>query len=277
MCSASHAAYNIGVFKLKDAMNLPAVRAITSQEIRFFLDESELPDYVERTEADDYQRTGRKYPSGQPDICDEAFVHVIKKLKDFAVEHHYDVVLIAGADGYGAPLGAGEYGCKPGAQTEDVRLFVQFIVTRAYAERLDANAAAAEKEAGWRPRNTKEEFLSLSIADALKNPVVQAAIDPAIKMHFGRANPPAYSLRTRPSRFSGNVTIEHDKESACQEAFAGAIRDMIDDVKEDGFNAAINIRSNWENRYARSDEEYECRIERHDADVALSAVFVKLK
>ena len=274
-CFASHAADNTIVFKITDALDSPVVKAVISPDLKIFLDEKDLPEYAERAKTDDYQRSGSTGTNRkQLDICLDAFASVIRALDTDAQKRQYDAVLITGSDGYGTKLNSGEYGCKPGNWSNNVRLFVQFIVTKDYAAKLAANPPS---EPRWVPHDPKEVVISLSLESALKSAVVQKAMNPAFTLHFGNKNPPAYVQRFGPDDFEESGSMSQGKEGACQEAFANVIRTMISSAKDAGYNGIIKIRSYLDEHFARSEDEYECRPGHFTADVSLSGSFVTLK
>jgi hypothetical protein len=267
------------VFDFDTALRSSQVSKLTDPAVRILWDEGTLPAYVERSDPDDYTRGSRF--SGFPDSplvaphdekCMEALGVTLAAMQKDARKRQYDAILVRSDDP--AAKSKGQFACQLGYATDDVRLIVEFVVTRDFAAKLAANPPEAIKPP---PRPASDNVVTFPISGVLALPEVKAMMSQKVKAHWGFSSVPAYVKRNGPQDFSSEKSAKISADIGCREAFIAALQDMIESATDDGYDAVIRIHSNLDEQLAPDESLFECRVQRRDARVSLAGTLVVLK
>jgi len=123
----------------------------------------------------------------------------------------------------------------------------------------------------------KDALNDFSIQDALNVEKIKNTLGTDVKFYFGNQRHGKVLKKYGEFKTSkkANAFLK-SKESACQWAFASALKALKDRAVREGGNAVINIKSNYDNNLTSSDETFQCGAGTAMAGVALIGDVVKL-
>ncbi len=127
------------------------------------------------------------------------------------------------------------------------------------------------------PAHSRDTALMLPIQDALETSTFKNALDPSIKLYFGKQSHPraVKSLGTFPTNNKTNAFNKSD-EAACQWVFLSGLLALQNRAKREGGNAVVNISSYYKKKTASSKTKFECHAGAFIAGVALIGKVVKV-
>jgi len=127
------------------------------------------------------------------------------------------------------------------------------------------------------PAHSRDTALMLPIQDALKTSAFKNALDPSIKLYFGKQSHPRIikSVGTFPTNNKTNAFNKTD-EAACQWVFLSGLLALQNRAKREGGNAVVNISSYYKKKTVNSKTKFECHAGAFIAGAALIGKVVKI-
>ncbi|HEX5127924.1 MAG TPA: hypothetical protein VFW00_14355 [Rhodocyclaceae bacterium] len=265
-------------FDYENAFRSPRVTSVLDPAIRIVWDERNLPEYVDRTQPDDYTRSSLivsylDYSGPPTDTCMKAFANVLEAMQQDARKQEYNVIFLHG-DNSAAGNDKKQFSCRQGVGTDEVQLISEFMASKDFAAKISANPPEAIKPP---PRKPSDNVLTFSLAPMLDDPNVKALLSTSFALHWGSRNPPAYTKRHGFEDFRGEESAKQSIELGCKAAFVSALKDMIESARDDGYNGVMRIHSDLDDQPAPDESLFECRVKHRDADVVLTGMMIVSK
>ncbi len=126
--------------------------------------------------------------------------------------------------------------------------------------------------------SARDDHLMFPLSDALENSETKGVLDKDVRLYFGAQKHPA--IVTKHGQFRTNKktnAFNKGDKTACEWAFASAIKSLQERAVQEGGNAVVNIRSNYKNQVVSSESDYMCGAGAFAAGVAFIGDVVTLK
>lgn len=272
---APFAAAELLVLDIGEMMTLPDVVKSLDPAVKLLWGDQAMQDVAERAPEErfsDHSRVG--------DRCKNAFAGTIAKLVAAGKEMGYDQVWMQGSPYKGGKNPeAGKFFCDDGFLYAGVALSVRLATSKAEQKRQQMVRNDPERKAAIAAQVAQRKAVGntvfLSLSSLLESPEAKAMLRGGESVHWGRADPPAYELRKGPDRYSEDASYkEHGRDKACHAAGLRAFKEMVENMREVGFNAIIRVNSRL-NDLPALDDEYECKMDTTQAEVRLFATLAK--
>ncbi|GAA5172468.1 hypothetical protein [Viridibacterium curvum] len=261
---------------LDDLMESSAAQKHLKSPIRLVWKGGVDPDLAERALPDHFSDFSRALINP----CKAAFLSVLGNVMEKAGELGYDYVYLEGlAYDEGPKPEAGQVICDRGALWNRLKLSATMGVSKAGQAKQQAlsndpgRASAIAEQVAKRKAEGKSIFLPM--ASLFDSPGAKELLKPGEEWVWGAMPVPAFTVRKGADNHSEKVSLKNQtQEQACHEAGLKVLKEILKDMREDGFNTVIRIRSNYDDLPAQ-DGEYECKLASSSVQVALSATLVR--
>ncbi|MFT3734322.1 MAG: hypothetical protein QM776_04770 [Rhodocyclaceae bacterium] len=269
------------VMSIEEAMDSRRIRSL-DPSVKLLWGDQTMQDVAERAPQDRYSDFSTNNFPYQQGACFSAFVGVVRKIVKEAREYGFDQAWFQAAPVKGVPSpGKNEFLCDNGFRSSDVVLLVTFGLSQSgqAMQQVLRNdpARAAEIELRVAQRKAGGKTIFLPMASLLESPEAQKMLRPGERLFWGNKPVPAFSLRKGPDRHSEDASYkEFGQDGACQAAGLKALAEILKDMRELGFNAAVRIHSKL-NGFPALDDEYECQPDRSSAEVSLYATLARIE
>ena len=115
----------------------------------------------------------------------------------------------------------------------------------------------------------KDIIVDVNLANAMYDPVVEAAIPAGVKIYFA-GQPVEIEKIVAPTKSSRRTTRGKSNVSlSCHKALANVLKGMGEQALRNGANAVVNIKSNNMNIVTESSTTFKCRLGGNLVNVAL--------
>ena len=270
------------LLSIDELMGAPETRAVLDPRVKFLWGEQQLIDAVERAPEDSYTQTHHNDVHYDISECRRAFRSVLTDIIVDAKLYDFDQAYLRASPHAEAPApGKHQIVCDNGFHATQVVLLVSFGMSKGgyvarEARRNDpVSAAAIASQIAKRKAAGKTVFLPLS--SAFGSAEAKAMLGQGARVYWGNALPPPYAVRKGPSRYEEDVRVnEHGRDKACKAAALVALKGMVEDMREAGFDAIVRVHSRL-NDLPAPEDEYECKLDDSTAEVRLFATLVKTK
>lgn len=257
-------------FQFRELLADKAIRAELDPKVRIYLGNETGPTIVESAAPDTHTGTGISMNpfGGSKRHCVEAFANAIRSMVSDAVAGGYDSILnLRAMDGDNPSQDANGFSCTPAYKVTIVSLHSTFGVTAAAAQRAaedDQRLLSAPYREPW------EGSIYVTLAPIAESPEAQAIFADKVKGYWGIASP-NYRLRGMPKDYAGSAPVDRqDLQGSCKQAVINALKEMVGDATEQGFDSLIRIRSRMYEQTTPGMASVECEIGK-------KAVFVTLQ
>ncbi|CAD7286948.1 hypothetical protein LMG7974_00164 [Campylobacter majalis] len=122
--------------------------------------------------------------------------------------------------------------------------------------------------------NAKDEFLKLSIADALNSDLAKEKLSKDIKFYFGSGAKASIVRKGLVSNKKANA-VGKDKVVACQRAFISALISFEKTARDESGRKVVNLVSYFKKNTFDSKKEFECAVGNIMVGVALKGDIAK--
>jgi uncharacterized protein YbjQ (UPF0145 family) len=156
-------------------------------------------------------------------------------------------------------------------------IFMKFARTSLIAMAFCATAFAASPANAQRHRGN-DTPTNFSIEQARQQPDFASSIE-GVRFYFGSQGHPAIAQRLeRDAMTSQRASSRHKTpEESCGRAFLNALVSLRNHALQQGGNAVVNVRSNWNHVEFSSTSEFQCVRGRMMSGVALKGDIVRLR
>lgn len=281
LLSASCHAADSTAFKLSEMVSKGDVKEQLdkSPEVKLYWGAQQAPAFTEVAKPDTYTRVSISLSplGGSRRHCVDAFEKAMTSTIKEARSRGYDAVTgIQVASNRGKPSEDPEnFVCSPGYKTTEITITSSFAMTEQAAKRMAEEEAAAMKLPSRAPA---KGALFLPLEPMLVTDDVKTMLGNGLSAHVGLANTPLYSHRYGPEEYSERAEVTASgNEEACKQAVLKALKKMVADAKEKGYDSLIKIRSYYDEQYTPVPTDVECEIGRRGASVNLKASLANRK